>query len=129
MKIWIPMLILFIAVTSLCIWDEIYTSKTLSHIEKESEYIYSSLLKSDITTDEEIQNKIVDLNEYWTEHMDILSISISRKDMQPISDYLQYLHSSIINQNQEDAITYSRLLHYNASGLNETSSISLVNFL
>lgn len=123
------MLILFIAVTGLCIWDEVYTSKTLTHMEKESEYIYSSLLNSDISTDKDLQNKIINLNDYWTDHMDILSISISRKDMQPISDYLQYLHSSIINQNQEDAITYSRLLYYNASGLNEISSISIVNFL
>ena len=61
--------------------------------------------------------------------MDTLSVSISRKDMMPISDYLQYLYSSITNQNQEDAITYSRLLFYTASGLNEATDISLINFL
>ena len=129
MKIWIPMLVLFIAVSGLCIWDTIYTSKTLSYVKKESEYIYYTLLESDITTDEDIQNKIINLNKYWTKHMDNLSISMSRKDIQPISDYLQYLHSSITNKSQEDAITYSRLLYYNATGLKEISGISIVNFL
>ena len=129
MKIWIPMLILFFAVSGLCVWDQIHTNRVLDHIEKESEYIYSSLLDSDIATDTVLQDKIIKLNHYWTDKMDILCISLSRKDLQPISDYLQYLHSSIINKNQEDAITYSRLLFYNASGLNEINGISLVNFL
>lgn len=129
MKIWIPMLVLFLSVLGLCIWDGIHTKNVLNHVEKESEYIYSTLLDSDISTDETLQDKIIDLNNYWTKHMDILCISISRKDMQPISDYMQYLHSSIINKNQEDAITYSRLLFYNASGLNETTGVSIINFL
>ena len=61
--------------------------------------------------------------------MDTLSISISRKDMQPISDYLQYLCSSIKNDSQEEAITYSRLLNYNVLGLKETLGLSWVNLL
>ena len=97
-------------------------------MEAESNRIYEALLVDDISN-EEIQASIINLNDYWTKKMDTLSVSISRKDMQPISDYLQYLTSSIINDNQEDAITYSRLLHYNVEGIKETNGIKWLNLL
>ncbi len=128
MKVYVPIIILFLAVTALCIWDGIYTQKVFEKLEMDSEKIYISLQTNQIT-DPEIQNDIIDLNEYWTEQMDILCISISRKDLQPISDYLQYLCSSIINENQEDALTYSRLLNYNIIGLNQTTGINILNLV
>ena len=128
MKLWIPMLILALAVSGLCVWDSIHTSNIFEKLEDRSEFIYSSLLTSDISN-EEIQTEILSLNEFWTKKMDTLCISISRKDLQPVSDYLQYLCSSIINQNQEDSITYSRLLNYNILGLKEISGISFINLL
>lgn len=128
MKVWIPILILFLAVTGLCILDGIYTQKVFEKLEDDSEKIYETLLTTEIT-DPKIQNDIINLNEYWTEKMDILCISISRKDLQPISDYLQYLCSSIINENQEDAVTYSRLLNYNIVGLNQTTGINILNLV
>ena len=128
MKVYLSIIILFLAVTALCIWDGIYTQKVFEKLELDSEKIYISLQTNQIT-DPEIQNDIIDLNEYWTEQMDILCISISRKDLQPISDYLQYLCSSIINENQEDALTYSRLLNYNIIGLNQTTGINILNLV
>lgn len=128
MKVWIPILILFLAVTGLCIWDGIYTQKVFEKLENDSEKIYETLLTTEIT-DPKIQNDIINLNEYWTEKMDILCISISRKDLQPISDYLQYLCSSITNESQEDAVTYSRLLNYNIVGLNQTTGINILNLV
>ena len=128
MKLWIPMLILTLAVTGLCIWDTVHTNYIFNTLEQKSEYIYSSL-KTENITNENIQKEILSLNDFWTKKMDTLCISISRKDLQPVSDYLQYLCSSIKNQNQEDAITYSRLLNYNIVGLKETTGISWVNLL
>lgn len=128
MKIFITMILLLISVTTVCVLDGIYTNKIFNTLTTESENIYYSLLETDIEN-EEIQNKITDLNDFWTKKMDTLCISISRKDLQPISDYLQYLYSSITNKNQEDAITYSKLLYYNAVGLKETTGITLMNLL
>lgn len=128
MKVWIPILILFLAVTCLCIWDGIYTQKVFEKLENDSEKIYETLLTTEIT-DPKIQNDILNLNKYWTEKMDILCISISRKDLQPISDYLQFLCSSIINENQEDAVTYSRLLNYNIVGMNQMTGINILNLI
>lgn len=128
MKIWISMLILFIAVTGLCIWDGIHTQQVFDKLETESSQIYETVLTTDIS-DENLRVKIENLNAYWTKKMDILCISISRKDLQPISDYLQYLQTSVINQNQEDAITYSRLLNYNITGLNQSTGIEVLNLL
>ena len=128
MKLWIPMLILAFSVAGLCLWDTVFTKNVFNHLETHSNLIYNSL-KSSTILNEEIQNEIISLNAYWTKKMDTLCISISRKDLQPISDYLQYLYSSIKNQNQEDAITYSRLLNYNILGLKECVGISLVNLL
>ena len=128
MKLWIPMTILALAVISLCTWDMINTNKVFNTLEKRSDAIYTALQSTDITN-ENIQDEILDLNDYWTKKMDTLCISISRKDMQPISDYLQYLCASIKNENQEDAITYSRLLNYNIVGLKETIGINFVNLL
>ena len=128
MKLWIPMLTLLIAVSSLCMWDTIHTKHVFSVLEEKSESINATLQTTEITNPD-LQNEILYLNDFWTEKMDILSISISRKDLQPVSDYLQYLCASIINNSQEDAITYSRLLNYNIIGLKECSGISLINLL
>jgi len=128
MKLWIWILILATAVGALCIWDGVNTQTVFSKMETESNRIYEALLVDDISN-EEIQASIINLNNYWTKKMDTLSVSISRKDMQPISDYLQYLTSSITNNNQEDAITYSRLLHYNVEGIKETNGIKWLNLL
>ena len=128
MKIWIPMSIIFLSILSLCIWDGVWTSKIFNKLETKSSNIYSYILENDISNND-IKKEITDLNNFWTEKMDTLCISISRKDLQPISDYLQYLYSASINNNQEDAITYSRLLHYNVQGLKETTGINFINFL
>ncbi len=128
MKTLIPMILIFLAVTGLCIWDGIHTTKTFKYLEDESGAIYTSLQSTEIT-DEKLQIRINNLNDYWTKKMDTLCISISRKDLQIVSDYLQYLCSAIYNESQEDAITYSRLLNYNIIGLNQACGISALNLL
>ena len=128
MKLWIPMLILFFGVTGLCVWDTVHTNHIFTKLETQSKYIYETLKENDIT-EPDIQKEILDLNDFWTKKMDTLCISISRKDLQPVSDYLQYLCASIKNESQEDAITYSRLLNYNIIGLKEVTGISWVNLL
>jgi len=128
MKLWIPMLILTLAVSGLCIWDTIHINKVFNTLEVKSDYIYEALQDEDISN-KDLQHEILNLNEFWTKKMDTLCISISRKDLQPVSDYLQYLCASITNNNQEDAITYSRLLNYNIVGLKECCGISWINLL
>lgn len=128
MKVIIPILLLFLAVTGLCIWEGIHTKQVFTHLEKESGAIYSAIIDDNISNTE-IQDKIWNLNDYWTDKMDSLCISISRKDLQPISDYLQHLCSAIINNSQEDAVIYSRLLSYNLTGLAECNGISVLNLL
>ena len=128
MKQIIAITILSILVNALCLWDLIYTNKVFSHMEKESTAIYETLLTTPVTN-EEVADKIIDLKNYWTKHMDALAVSISRKDLQPISDQLQFLHASITNDDQESAITYSLLLKYNVEGLTEVVSLSVVNIL
>lgn len=128
MKLWIPILILTLGVAGLCVWDTVHTNQVFAILETKSNYIFESLQEKDIS-DEKIQNEILTLNSYWTKKMDTLCISISRKDLQPVSDYLQYLCASIKNNSQDDAITYSRLLSYNIIGLKEATGISLVNLL
>lgn len=128
MKLWIAILILLLAVSGLCIVDGVHTTKVFNKLERDSEEIYETLRDTQIT-DSEISQKIWDLNDYWTEKMDMLCISISRKDLQPVSDYLQYLCASTINSSQEDAITYSRLLNYNIIGLKQCTGLSMLNLL
>ena len=128
MKLWIPMTILALSVLGLCLWDSIHTTTIFNTLETKSNHIYAALQTTNIT-DENIANEILSLNDYWTKKMDTLCISISRKDLQPVSDYLQYLCSAIKNESQEDAITYSRLLNYNIIGLKENTGVSWVNLL
>lgn len=128
MKQWFYMLTLLVLVTALCVWDTMHTSKTFEYMEKESKEIYHTVLTTDLTN-QDLQDKIFNLNDYWTKNMDTLAISISRKDMQPVSDYLQYLCASVINNSKDDAITYARILSYNLEGLNEITGISFINIL
>ncbi len=128
MKQWFYMLTLLVVVTALCVWDTVHTSKTFEYMEKESKEIYNTVLTTDLTN-QDLQDKIFNLNDYWTKNMDTLAISISRKDMQPVSDYLQYLCASVINNSKEDAITYACILSYNLEGLNEITGISFINIL
>lgn len=128
MKTFIPMLLIFLAVTGLCVWDGIHIDKTFNYLETESEQIYENVLNTDIS-DENLKTKINNLNDYWTKEMDSLCISISRKDLQVVSDYLQYLCAAVINESKEDAVTYSRLLNYNIIGLRQSNSISVMTLL
>ena len=128
MKLWIPMSILALSIFALCIWDGNQTKTVFSEMENRTSSIYNNILISEIDN-KKLKDDIFELNDYWTEKMDTLCISISRKDLQPISDYLQYLYASCISNNQEDAITYSRLLYYNVVGLKETTGINIINFL
>lgn len=128
MKTFIPMFIIFLAVAGLCIWDGIFTHQVFKKMEADTSYVYETLQVIEIT-DENLQEKIFAINDYWTDKMDLLAVSISRKDMQPVSDYLQYLCASIKNESQEDAITYSRLLKYNVEGLKEMVDFNGLNLL
>ena len=128
MKQFISIIILSILVNVLCIWDYINTQNIFKYMKNESSEIYTSLLTTPVT-DEELSAKILDLKDYWTDKMDILVISVSRKDLQVISDHLQFLDASITNDDQESAITYSLLLKYNIEGLHEISGISFANIL
>ena len=128
MKQWIYMLTLLALVTTLCVWDTIHTSQTFEYMESESKQIYQTVLTTDVSN-QDLQNRIFKLNDFWTKNMDTLAISISRKDMQSVSDYLQYLCASITNNSREDAITYARLLQYNLQGLNEITGVSFINIL
>ena len=128
MKTFIPMLIIFLAVAGLCIWDGIFTHQVFKKMKADTSYVYETLLTTEIK-DEALQEKIFAINDYWTDKMDMLAVSISRKDMQPVSDYLQYLCAACINKSQEDAITYSRLLNYNLQGLNQCTGIDMLNLL
>ena len=127
MKLWIAMITILIAVTGICVYDGINTKNVFEHMEEQSEMISSALIDGTQITNERLSERIQNLTDYWTDNMDMLCLSISRKDMQPISDYLQYLNSAIINESQEDAITYSLLLDYNIKGLTQSTGISILN--
>ena len=128
MKSFIAVTILTIAVNALCIWDVWHTNKVFKHMNRESNAIHYELLKEDVTSPD-LAERITALDKYWTKKMDILCISISRKYLQPVSDHLQFLKSSIDNDDQETAVTYSLLLKYNVEGLKEISGFSFVNIL
>ena len=100
MKLWIPMLVLTLLVSGLCIWDTVHTNRVFDTLQEKSNYIFESLQTNEIS-DEKIQEEILSLNQFWTKKMDTICISISRKELQPVSDYLQYLCASIKNKNQE----------------------------
>lgn len=128
MKSFIAVTVLTIIVNALCIWDVWHTQKVFKHMNNESSAIHQLLLAEDITNPG-LAERINDLDKYWTKKMDILCIAISRKDLQPVSDHIQFLKSSISNDDQETAVTYSLLLKYNVEGLKEISGFSLVNIL
>lgn len=128
MKQFISILIITIIVNVLCIWDLIFTHDVFKTMKTESDQIYEALLSTPIT-DENVSGKIIDLKKYWTDKMNVLVVSISRKDLQPISDYLNYLDSAITNNDQDSAVTYALHLKYNLEGLHETVGFSLSNLL
>lgn len=128
MKSFIAVTVLTIIVNALCIWDVWHTQKVFNHMNNESSAIHQLLLRDDITSPA-LAERINNLDRYWTKKMDVLCISISRKDLQPVSDHIQFLKSSISNDDQETAVTYSLLLKYNVEGLKEISGFSVVNIL
>ena len=128
MKSFIAVTILTLIVNALCVWDVWHTEKVFKHMNDESSAIHQLLLTEDIT-DPTLAERINAIDKYWTKKMDLLCISISRKDLQPVSDHIQFLKSSISNNDQETAVTYSLLLKYNVEGLKEISGFSLVNIL
>lgn len=128
MKIWLPIIILLLSVTGLCLWDGIHTTKAFDALQNEGTAIYEEVVATGIEN-ENLKQRIYNFNDFWTKKMDTLSVSISRKDLQPVSDYIQYLYAAAINENQEEAVTYSRLIHYNLIGLRECYGINWINLL
>lgn len=128
MKQFISILIITIIVNILCVWDLCFTQDVFKYMKSESEEIYEAVLTTPIT-DEKVSSKILELKDYWTDKMNVLVISISRKDLQPVSDQLNFLDSAITNNDQESAITYALHLKYNLEGLHETVGFSLSNLL
>lgn len=128
MKVWGLMIVLLLLVAGLCIYDGINNKQVFDHMVSESTAIYDGIYKNENISNETL-TKAKKLNAYWTEKMDTLCISISRKDLQPISDYIQYLISAIENSSLEDARTYSRLLNYNIIGIQETTGFTIINIL
>ena len=90
MKSFIAVTVLTIIVNALCIWDVWHTQKVFKHMNNESSAIHQLLLDEDITNPA-LADRINNLDKYWTKKMDILCISISRKDLQPVSDHIQFL--------------------------------------
>lgn len=123
----VPIFILIIAVTGFIIWESINTHQVFDKLTHESEAIYTQLQTGEI--DDALEVKVNKLNKYWTKEMDKLAISISKKDLQPVSDYLQYLVAAVKNDSADDALTYARLLDYNIEGLQEASGITWLNLL
>ncbi len=123
----VPIFILIVAVTGFIIWESVNTHKVFNYLTKESDAIYTQLETGEI--DDALEVKVDKLNDYWTREMDKLAISISKKDLQPVSDYLQYLVSAVENNSADDALTYARLLDYNIDGLKEASGITWLNLL
>lgn len=128
MKQFVAITILSIIVNVLCLWDYFYVKDVFKYMKNESNEIYYSLLDTPVN-DPELASQILDLKDYWTHKMDTLVISISRKDLQPISDQLQFLDSAITNNDQETAISYALLLKYNIEGLHEMAGVTFVNLL
>lgn len=128
MKQFVAITILSIIVNVLCLWDYFYVKDVFKYMKSESNEIYYSLLETPVN-DPELSSQILDLKDYWTHKMDTLVISISRKDLQPISDQLQFLDSAITNNDQETAISYALLLKYNIEGLHEMAGVTFVNLL
>ncbi len=123
----VPIFILIFAVIGFVVWESVNTHQVFNHLTKESDAIYLQLESGEI--DEPLEQKIGNLNNYWTKEMDKLAISISKKDLQPVSDYLQYLVAAVKNDSADDALTYARLLDYNIDGLKEASGITWLNLL
>ena len=128
MKQFFSILIITIIVNALCIWDLCFTQDVFKTMKKESDQIYEALLTTPIS-DRDVGKKIIELKEYWTDKMNVLVVSISRKDLQPISDYLNYLDSAITNNDQDSAVTYALHLKYNVEGLHETVGFSFSNLV
>ena len=128
MKSFIPVIILILAVTGLCLWDGIYTNNVFNKLSSKSDEIYTSIKNDDYDFDT-LNKQVENLNTYWTKKMNILCISVSRKDLQPVSDYIQYLATATKNKSAEDCLTYARLLDYNITGLSEAYGVNFANLL
>lgn len=122
MKNGISIFIIFLIVTGICVWDAIYVKDTIDYVHTETTAIYEYVVYNDISPAENyeyIRDKVVKLEKYWENKVNIMCLLVSRKDMQPVEDYLEYLRSAIILKSQEDCITYARLLHTNVRTLDK----------
>ncbi|MDD4350838.1 MAG: DUF4363 family protein [Clostridia bacterium] len=130
MKNSISIIIIFLLINALCIWDIIFVNNTLEYMHTQTHDIFDFVVYNDISDSENyetIRSQVVALEKYWESKENALCLVISRKDMQPITDHLQYLRSAIILHSQEDAITHSRLLHANVKTVDKITEFRLDN--
>ncbi len=128
MKQVLAIIIVFIISTVMIVLDAVYVKKTFDTLQIKVDNICTEIKEYDIA-DDRLMTSAKDLEDFWTKKMDRLCISISRKDLQPISDYIQFIKTAIYNKDKESAITYSEILDYNVEGIYQSNEISIVNII
>lgn len=128
MKTEYSILILFVLISALCIWDIIYTNRSFDYMEKEGEEIYVYSMQNDVDY-EALSLRLEKLHNYWNDTEGILCLIISRKDMQAVGEQLEFLCSASSLENKEEVIIHSRQFYFSIISLSQNTRLNIRNIL
>lgn len=113
-------------ILTLAIVEIVYINDTIKDMNRECSSIYYYVTSDNFSFDT-LLDKTDTLEDYWQDREKKLCLIVSHKDMANIADNISYVKASAINQNKEDAITYSLLLKENMSYLSHLISFNIEN--
>ena len=112
MKKFIAMLIVFLALTGLCIWEQIVVNKYLLDIKEQTLSIINISTNLENIQTQEIREKVENLELTWKHHEEILCIVSNHKDIRDLCVEIQKLRGNLeVNQFEDFAASLKVIYH------------------
>ena len=110
----ITIIILFLVVIGLAIWQEIFVSDSLSNMLKMCNELKNSIETNDSLLDADIQDKLNEIDDYWTKKEEILCFVINHNDMKDVGDAITNIKTFTV-QNNKNKVSYTLRIFYPVS--------------
>ena len=127
MKRLIVIILIAISLAGALIYEQIFINNSISTLKEKTNNVYELVHSSTILNDDEIINKINDLNDFWSTRESQLCIIINHKDMEKVGEQITKLLTSCKENNIEQSLIEVDLLKYYTEGYEHIIKLTFQN--
>ena len=112
---------------TICLMEELLVSSSLKKIKADSKYLYTTSLKAEDVSKQEIYDKTMALQNFWKKREVVLCFYINYKDMSEMSNELVKMVSYSQSNIKEEYLASLQLLMYYCETFNHITGLNLQN--